>query len=162
MSIIVLDSTTKSLKVNLSGAVANTNPSFVVTFADTTATAFTEASSDGVLNGTSNVTVVAAPAIATRRVIKNLIIKNNDTAAVTVNLFLDNNGTSRNIARVTLAVDDTWTLSGTFSSNGSLKQTLGTNNLDLTGTTSAQALTVSGATTLSAGTANGVLYLNGS
>jgi hypothetical protein len=162
MSIIVLDSTTKSLKVNLSGAVANTNPSFVVTFADTTATAFTEASSDGVLNGTSNVTVVAAPAIATRRVIKNLIIKNNDTAAVTVNLFLDNNGTSRNIAKVTLAVDDTWTLSGTFSSNGSLKQTLGTNNLDLTGTTSAQALTVSGATTLSSGTANGVLYLNGS
>jgi hypothetical protein len=129
MGILVLDATTKSIVVVMSGAAATTNPDFTAAWADDTGSAFTEGASDGVLNGTSSVTLVAAPASSTRRVIKNITIENRDTAAVTVTISYDNNGTLRTIAKVTLNVGDTWTTDGTFDTNGSFKQTLGTVNL---------------------------------
>jgi hypothetical protein len=133
---LVLDATTKSIKAVMSGAQATTNPDFTVSFADNTGTAFTEGANDGAFNGTSPVTIVAAPAAATRRIIKSITIENRDTAAVTITLSYDNNSTLRTIARVTLQVGDTWTTTGTFDTNGNLKQTLGTVNLatQVTGT----------------------------
>jgi hypothetical protein len=133
---LVLDATTKSIKAVMSGAQATTNPDFTVSFADNTGTAFTEGANDGAFNGTSPVTIVAAPAAATRRIIKSITIENRDTAAVTITLSYDNNGTLRTIARVTLQVGDTWTTTGTFDTNGNLKQTLGIVNLatQVTGT----------------------------
>jgi hypothetical protein len=126
---LVLDATTKSIKAVMSGAQATTNPDFTVAFADNTGTAFTEGANDGAFNGTSPVTIVAAPASETRRIIKSITIENRDTAAVTITLSYDNNGTLRTIAKVTLQVGDTWTTTGTFDTNGNLKQTMGIVNL---------------------------------
>jgi hypothetical protein len=136
MGILVLDATTKSIVVAMSGAAATTNPDFTAAWADDTGSAFTEGASDGALNGTSSVTLVAAPGASTRRVIKNITIENKDTAAVTLTISYDNNGTLRTIAKVTLNVGDTWTTDGTFDTNGSFKQTLGSINLSsgVTGT----------------------------
>jgi len=133
---LVLDATTKSIKAVMSGAQATTNPDFTVSFADNTGTVFTEGANDGAFNGTSPITIVAAPAAATRRIIKSITIENRDTAAVTITLSYDNNSTLRTIARVTLQVGDTWTTTGTFDTNGNLKQTMGTVNLatNVTGT----------------------------
>jgi hypothetical protein len=69
--------------------------------------AFVEGSNDGTLNGTSEVTLVAAPASATRRIVKNINISNIDTAAVTVTLQLAISSTRRTIYKVTLAAGDT-------------------------------------------------------
>lgn len=129
MATLVLDSTTKTIKVNMSGVAATTNPDFTAAWADSSGTEFTEGATDGVLNGTSDVTVVAAPAANYRRVIKGITIENKDTAPVTITVKYDNNGTQRTIAKVTLNVGDTWTTDGTFDTYGSLKQTLGTVNL---------------------------------
>ena len=129
MALLILDATTKSIEVAMSGAAATTNPDFTAAFADDTGSAFTEGANDGALNGTSAVTLVAAPSAATRRVIKSITIENKDTAAVTLTISYNNNSTLRTIAKVTLAVGDTWTTDGTFDTNGSLKQTLGTVNL---------------------------------
>jgi len=136
MGILVLDATTKSIVVAMSGAAATTNPDFTAAWADDTGSAFTEGASDGALNGTSSVTLVAAPGASTRRVIKNITIENKDTAAVTLTISYNNNSTLRVIAKVTLNVGDTWTTDGTFDTNGSFKQTLGTVNLSsgVTGT----------------------------
>ena len=136
MGILVLDATTKSIVVAMSGAAATTNPDFTAAWADDTGSAFTEGASDGALNGTSSVTLVAAPASSTRRVIKNITIENKDTAAVTLTISYNNNSTLRVIAKVTLNVGDTWTTDGTFDTNGSFKQTLGSINLSsgVTGT----------------------------
>jgi hypothetical protein len=136
MGILVLDATTKSIVVVMSGAAATNNPDFTAAWADDTGSAFTEGASDGALNGTSSVTLVAAPGASTRRVIKNITIENKDTAAVTLTISYNNNSTLRVIAKVTLNVGDTWTTDGTFDTNGSFKQTLGSINLSsgVTGT----------------------------
>ena len=135
MSTLVLDSTTKTIKVNMSGAAATTNPDYIVSYADNNGTAFTEGALDGALNGVTDVTVVSAPASSTRRIIKKIFIENKDTAAVTITVKYDNNGTQRTLAKVTLNVGDTWSSDGTYDTNGALKQTLGTVNLaSVTGT----------------------------
>jgi hypothetical protein len=135
MAILILDSTTKSIKAVMSGAAATTNPDFTAAWADNDGTTFVEGASDGALNGTSSATLVAAPASSTRRVIKSITIENKDTAPVTVTISYDNNGTLRVIAKVTLQVGDTWTTDGTFDTYGSVKQTVGIVNLaSVTGT----------------------------
>jgi len=129
MALLVLDATTKSIVCTMSGSAATTNPDFTAAWADNTGSAFTEGATDGALNGTSSVTLVAAPASSTRRAIKTITIQNRDTAAVTVTVSYNNNSTLRTIAKVTLQVGDTWTTDGTFDSTGSLKQTVGNVNL---------------------------------
>jgi len=122
MKTLVLDGTTISIQVAMSTSAATTNPTFVASFADNSGSGITEGATDGVLNGSTDVTVVAAPTGANRRVIKDITIFNGDTAAVTVIIKYDNNATQRTLVRVTLAAGDTYTTDGTFDANGNLKQ----------------------------------------
>lgn len=148
MSSIVLDSTLKTIKVSMAGAPATTNPDFIAAYADNNGTTFTEAANDGALSGTTDVTVVDAPASGYRRTIKKIFIENKDTAAVTITVKYDNNGTQRNIVKVTLNVGDTWSTDGTFDTYGSLKQTIGTVNVSTVTGTLPVANGGTGATTL--------------
>jgi len=120
---LVLDSTAKSITAKLAAAPATNQPTFVATYADNTGTTFTEGASDGTLNGTTAVTIVAAPAASTRRVIKTIIIENTDTAAVALTVTYVN-VTGKNIANVTLNPGDSYTLDGTFDNTGSFKTLL--------------------------------------
>jgi hypothetical protein len=126
---LVLDATTKSIQVAMASAATTTNPSYVTAYSDDTGSSFTEGSSDGVLNGTTQVTLVTAPASSTRRLIKTIYIANTDTVANTITVSYNDNGTLRTIAKVTLQVNDTWSTDGTTDSNGALKNTLGLVNL---------------------------------
>jgi len=133
---IVLDTTSKSITIVMTGAAATTNPSYTTAYADNNGTSFTEGASDGILNGTSAVTVVSAPASSTRRIVNTITVENNDTAAVTITVGYLNTASTRVIAKVTLQVGDTWTTNGAYDTNGNLKQILGTVNLasQVTGT----------------------------
>ena len=122
MATLVLDTNSKYIKINMTAAAATTNPDYVVAYADNTGTSFTEGTGDGVLNGTSDVTVVAGVA-STRRIIKTITVYNRDTAAITLNIKYDS-GTQRIIAKPTLQAGETWTLEGTFTTGGALKQTV--------------------------------------
>jgi hypothetical protein len=136
MKTLVLDGTAISIQVAMSTSAATTNPTFVATYADNAGSGITEGATDGALNGSTDVTVVPAPTGSNRRVIKDITIYNGDSAAVTVFVKYDNNATQRTLAKVTLAVGDTWTTDGTFDTNGNLKQSMGTVNLasQVTGT----------------------------
>jgi len=138
MATLVLDSTTKSLKAVMSGAATANNPEFTVAYADSTSSSLTEGSNDGALNGTTAVTLASAPSTSTRRVIKWVTIQNKDTAAVTITVTYENSTgpTTRQIAKVTLQPNDTWTTDGTFDSSGNLKTVIGSVNLasQVTGT----------------------------
>ena len=146
---LVLDSTTKSIVATMSGTANTTNPSFVTAYSDNTGTVFTEGSSDGALNGISSVTLVAAPASSTRRLIKTIYISNIDTAAVTVTISYNDNSTLRQIAKVTLQVGDTWSTDGTTDNTGSLKTTAGSVNLsNVTGTLTANGIVYASSTSV--------------
>jgi hypothetical protein len=125
-NMLILDATTKSIVVAMSGVAATTNPDFTAAYADNNGTTFTEGANDGALNGTSSVTLVAAPAASTRRTVKTITIENRDTAAVTLTVSYNNNGTLRTIVKVTLQVGDTWTTDGAYDTTGSLKTIVGT------------------------------------
>lgn len=155
MSTLVLDTTTKTIKVSMSGVPATTNPNFVVTYADTNGAYFTEGANDGALSGTADVTLVAAPASGYRRVIKYMTIENRDTAAVTLTIKYDNNGTQRILDQVTLQVGDAWSTEGTYDANGNLKTTVGIVNLaQVTGTLT----TTNGGTGLTSYAAGDMVY----
>jgi hypothetical protein len=157
MKTLVLDGTAISIQVAMSTSAATTNPTFVATYADNAGSGITEGATDGQLNGSTDVTVVPAPTGSNRRIIKDITIYNGDSAAVTVFVKYDNNATQRTLAKVTLAVGDTWTTDGTFDVNGNLKTVAGTVNLasQVTGTLPV-ANGGTGATTLT-----GVLKGNG-
>lgn len=122
MRTLVLDGTTISIQVAMSTSAATINPTFVASFADHAGSGITEGALDGVLNGSTDVTVVGAPTGANRRIIKDITIFNGDTAPVTVLIKYDNNATQRTLVKVTLAIGDTYTTDGTFDANGNLKQ----------------------------------------
>lgn len=121
MKNLILDATTKSITAVMSGAAATTDPDFTAHYADITASAYTPGSNDGTLNGAAAVTIVAAPAASTYRIINAITIQNRDTAAVTVTLRYVSAGGTRQIWSGTLAVGDTLTLDGTYDNTGSLR-----------------------------------------
>jgi hypothetical protein len=61
-----------------------------------------------VLNGTTLVDILTAPAASTRRVVKSINVFNNDTVTHTVTLYLNDNSTSYAIKKITLATGASW------------------------------------------------------
>jgi hypothetical protein len=136
MQTLILDSTGASIQVAMSGAAATTNPTYTVAYADNNGTAFTEGANRGALNGSTDVTVVANPASGYRRIVKDMTIYNGDTAPVTIFIKYDVSATQRTIAKIVMAVGDSWNFSGIYDTNGQLKTIAGAVNLatQVTGT----------------------------
>lgn len=83
---MILDATTKSIRIFLGGAVTTNELQWTSSWADHDATAklFTPADSQGVTSGATPVVVIAAPAASKQRQVKNLTIFNADTVNQTV------------------------------------------------------------------------------
>lgn len=141
MQTVILDATTKTLKGVLAGAITTTQPDYVIAWADSTSTTFTEGSSNGAFNSTSDVTMVAAPAASTRRVIKSITVYNRDTASITFTLKFDDNGTQRFLTKQTLASGASWSSDDSGGGGGISGLTVGT-------------------TSVASGTSGNVLYNN--
>lgn len=104
-----LDATTKSLEVVLAGAVTTNQLPFTAHYVDVTTATFAATAAgeaDGTTNNTTAVTMVAAPASGTTRLIKSISIFNKDTVAATVTVQINNNGTARIVWKGALAVGD--------------------------------------------------------
>lgn len=114
----ILNATNKSIEAVLSGAITTTQPDFATSYADITASSFTEIPNDGTLNSTTPVTIVAAPAASTRRIVKSFIIFNRDTVNITVTLSYNNAGTLRKIGIAVVEPDGYVTEEGVYGANG--------------------------------------------
>ena len=105
---MLLDAINKSLEIMLGGAITANQLPFVAWYADLTTTTFAPAANDGVTNGVTAVTLVAAPGGAgIQRQVKMFSVYNADTAAATVIIQLNNNSTKRIIIKVTLNPGET-------------------------------------------------------
>lgn len=107
---IILDTTTKSLELLLSGAITTNQLVYNASWVDVSTTTFGisgDGSSDGLTNSTTAVTPVAAPSSGAFRQVKFLSVYNADTVAAILTVRINDNGTFRNICKTTLAVGDT-------------------------------------------------------
>ena len=157
MQTLILDSTGASIQVAMSGAAATTNPTYTVAYADNNGTAFTEGANRGALNGSTDVTVVANPASGYRRIVKDMTIYNGDTAPVTIFIKYDVSATQRTIAKIVMAVGDSWNFSGIYDSNGQLKTIAGSVSLTTQVTGTLPVANGGTGVTTSTGTGNTVL-----
>lgn len=103
---LALSSTTDSILVDLAGAVTTNQLRCVATWRDITTTGYTPGRSVTLTNNTTAVDLVAPPAASTQRVIDFLSVYNYDTAAATVTLSFDDNGTLYDLTKVTLAAGE--------------------------------------------------------
>lgn len=115
---MILDNTTRSLEIFLGGSVSANELPILVSYIEgqsvlPDAIPFVVRS---ISNGTTDVTILAAPEPKTRRIVKYMSIYNKDSASATVTLQLNDNGTNVEILKVTLSADDTlvYTLEGGF------------------------------------------------
>lgn len=113
-----LDTTLKSLEVKLGGAITTSQPTFVAHYTDINQsniaiTAISEV--DGLANGVTPVTVVAAPAAGNTRKITELTIENTDTITQIITVSLNDNGTKQPIVVLQIAAGSTLQYNGTWS-----------------------------------------------
>lgn len=76
---MILDATTKSLEIKLGEAHATTQCDVVACWGDYTSSSFTPGETGTVTNDTTAVTVAAAPAASTQRLVQEVCVYNADT-----------------------------------------------------------------------------------
>lgn len=103
---IKLDTTTRKIQAVLSGAVTANQLPCTVSYSDDNGTTYVGGTQLTNTNSTTAVDICAAPGASTVRDIDYLSIRNRDTAAATVTVMLDDNGTDYEIVKATLAVGD--------------------------------------------------------
>ena len=103
---IRLDATNRKLQAVLAGAITTNQLPCTVSYSDKTSTDYVGATQLTNTNSTTAVDICAAPGASTVRDIDYLSIRNRDTAAATVTVMLDDNGTDYEIVKAALAVGD--------------------------------------------------------
>jgi len=104
---MILDSVSKYLIVDLDSAKTTTDMPWVIDYVDMTTTTLVCGSVDGVTNGVTATTILAAPAASTQRKVNRISITNVDTASKGVSVGLVNVATARPLVGATLQVNDT-------------------------------------------------------
>jgi hypothetical protein len=100
---IILDATTKSLKIVL-GEAATTQLAITAHYTDVTTITYVPGSNDTVTNSTTVVEFVAAPAASTQRHIEAITVYNSDNVVHIVNIQYVSAGGTRQIIKSTLQV----------------------------------------------------------
>lgn len=103
---IILSTTTDEIHCVLSSAVTTNQLQFMTAWRDRTSTTFVAGRTVGLTNNTTQVTLAAAPASSTQRIIDYLSIYNNDTANATVQIHFDANGSEYILFKCTLAAGE--------------------------------------------------------
>ena len=114
---IILDGSTRKLQCYLAGAIATTNPTVTVQYFDIPNQSKIDNSvlrltpQYTVLAGVTETDTCSAPAQGVVRVINYINIYNADSASVDVFVVIDDNGTNRIQAKITLATTESavWT-----------------------------------------------------
>lgn len=104
---MLLDNTTRKLQIVLTAAKTTNDMPVCVYYVDTNTT---DLPLSGIYpinsNGVTAVDILAAPAISTQRKVNAITVNNVDTAAKTVQIYLDDNGTDYLQCAATLQVGD--------------------------------------------------------
>jgi hypothetical protein len=114
-----LSGTNQSIEAVMGAAVNTTAPFYTVSWQDVTSAGMTipQSSTQGTLNGLTDVTITAAPSASTTRQIAHINIYNSDAVAVTVYVMKDDGGTEYTLVKAQLNPGNTlqWSRDGGWS-----------------------------------------------
>lgn len=102
---LILDSTTKRLRVSLTTAQTTTPMRVVASWRDTTTSTFTPGSTLSSTSGTTPVEFVPAPGASTQRVVDFFSIMNTDSVTKTITVSVFDGTTDFILCRIALGVD---------------------------------------------------------
>ena len=111
----VLANTNESLQVVLDGAVTTNELQCTAHYADDNGTSFVEGMTSINTNGATPITLVAAPAASTRRLISDWTIYNRDTVVQNVTVRIDIGGTPYIVYKIAVPSYSTLNMDGTVS-----------------------------------------------
>lgn len=100
---IILSETTDNLQIVLGGSITTNQLECYTSWRDRTSTTFVAGRTVVNTNNTTDVTIAAAPAASTQRVIDYISVYNDDTVNATVTIKIDANGTEYILFKVSLA-----------------------------------------------------------
>lgn len=131
MDILVLASTTQSIRAKFSTAISTSQVDFTVHYADveTTTSSLTEGSNLKNTSGESVDTffsVLSAPSSGYKRVVRNITIYNGDTVSHDVSLSIYNSTSDFVFSKVTLGAGESWDFSGIDMSYESIRDSIKT------------------------------------
>lgn len=129
MDILVLDSTTQSIRAKFSTAISTSQIDFTVHYADveTTTSSLTEGSNLKNTSGESVDTffsVLSAPSSGYKRVVRNITIYNGDTVSHDVSLSIYNSTSDFVFSKITLGASESWDFSGIDMSYESIRNSI--------------------------------------
>lgn len=101
-----LDATTRKLQIVLGGAVTTSQLPVVVCYSDKTSTSYSGGTQTTLTTDTTAADICAAPAASTIRDIDSINVVNVDTAAATVTIRYNDNGTNYTLFLATLGIGD--------------------------------------------------------
>lgn len=105
---LILDTTTRSLKFDLGGVVTTNELPFVASYVDVAAPdTYEPAAAHGISAGAADIEILPAPSATRKRQLKFLSIYNRDTVAAVVRVFLLDGATERDIVKITLPAGST-------------------------------------------------------
>lgn len=104
---MILDTTTRSIEALLASSVATNQLQILASWTDLTTSTTVSGATPVLTNGTTAVTVTAAPGSSTQRNVYAISVFNNDTTSATVTIRYNDNGTYYKLVTVTLQVGET-------------------------------------------------------
>ncbi len=104
-----LSATTHSIEIVTDASATTTEPTFVASFHDITASGMVipQSSNQGSTAGTTDTTMIPAPGATTTRQVTHISIFNSDSVARTIRVYKDISGTEYNLCTALLQVGDT-------------------------------------------------------
>jgi hypothetical protein len=104
---MIISNTNETIEIVLGGNVVSAQASFLCAFNEISPTTITPFDTDGTTNNTTAVTIMGSPSSGNQRQVREINIRNNDTASITLIVRFNNTSITRQIYRVVLQPNET-------------------------------------------------------
>ena len=103
---MTITTTSETIEILLAGNVATTQATFSSSFNEISSTSIVPSGLNGTTNNTTPVTIMGSPSSGNQRQLREFILENNDTAAITLTVRYNNTSVTRTIFYCVLQVGE--------------------------------------------------------
>jgi len=104
---MIINNTNETIEIVLAGNVVSTQASFLCSFNEISSTTITPYETNGTSDNTTAVTIMGSPSSSNQRQVREINIRNNDAASITLTVRFNDTSITRQIYRVVLLPNET-------------------------------------------------------